>query len=436
MEDTPRPISLSTTTQLPFRVSFSHVAAKSGNATLSAANSLSKLRGPDATNVRVLRGWTFVHNLLAVTGAFALQPFADRGGKRVALFNGEIYNFRELALDLAGSRKAWASDGEAILPAYDAWGPAFAAKLRGEFAVVVVDFPLWTANWVDGGEARFAVASYESALAGLGAPTAARRMAEPNRALVLDVKRGFSVRASAPVHTWDLRQHKNHTRDWATAFRRARAPFFALSIRGREVTGVVWRGATLCRATAARCDAKLLQLDDATVEREAAWLRAHAEPYAYHHRDAGLERGKGVTVEHVYDSPAAVGLSCILARVRKRGGLIYLSGSGADETISDYAMGGRPIAPSSCFRGVWPEDLGSIFPWCNFYYGKQRAYLIKEELTGGAHGIETRCPFLDIDVVQEYLWLSRAVKNSEYKRPVADYLRSGGDEPFLNAWDV
>mmetsp|Transcript_32586 Transcript_32586/g.112716 ORF Transcript_32586/g.112716 Transcript_32586/m.112716 type:complete len:364 (+) Transcript_32586:648-1739(+) len=294
-------------------------------------------------------------------------------------------------------------------------------------------------------------------------------MAEPNTCLVFDMARGFAVRATIPVHTWDLRQHKNHTRDWTAAFRRAvrmrtantrhawfiglssgcdsgalmlalleqRAPFFALSIRGREVTDVVWQRAQLCSAADARCDAELLQLDDATVEREAAWLRAHAEPYAYHHRDAGLERGKGVTVEHVYESAAAVGLSCILARVRKRGGLIYLSGSGADETISDYAMQGRPIAPSSCFRGVWPEDLGTIFPWCNFYYGTQRAYLMKEELTGGAHGIETRYPFLDVDVVQEYLSLSRDVKNSEYKRPLADYLRRGdGEAPFPNAWDV
>lgn len=56
---------------------------------------------------------------------------------------------------------------------------------------------------------------------------------------------------------------------------------------------------------------------------------------------------------------------------------------------------------------------------------------MKEELTGGAHGIETRYPFLDPRVVQEYLWLSRDLKNSEYKKPVADFLRRYN---FPNLW--
>ena len=49
----------------------------------------------------------------------------------------------------------------------------------------------------------------------------------------------------------------------------------------------------------------------------------------------------------------------------------------------------------------------------------------------GAHGVEGRYPFLDPHVVQEYLWLTADLKNSEYKRPVADYLRVGA---FPNHW--
>ena len=33
-------------------------------------------------------------------------------------------------------------------------------------------------------------------------------------------------------------------------------------------------------------------------------------------------------------------------------------------------------------------------------------YLAKEESTAGAHGVETRYPFLDRGLVQEFLWLS------------------------------
>jgi hypothetical protein len=47
--------------------------------------------------------------------------------------------------------------------------------------------------------------------------------------------------------------------------------------------------------------------------------------------------------------------------------------------------------------------------------GTQRDYLMKEELVAGTHGVEGRYPFLDTQVVQEYLWLKDEVKNTKYK---------------------
>ena len=44
------------------------------------------------------------------------------------------------------------------------------------------------------------------------------------------------------------------------------------------------------------------------------------------------------------------------------------------------------------------------------------------ELVAGSYGIEARYPFLDPEVVQEFLWLTAEVKNSVYKRPVRDLL--------------
>ena len=44
------------------------------------------------------------------------------------------------------------------------------------------------------------------------------------------------------------------------------------------------------------------------------------------------------------------------------------------------------------------------------------------------HGIEARYPFLDPMVVQEFLWLAPELKNSEYKRPVFDFLEAAGYE--------
>ena len=37
------------------------------------------------------------------------------------------------------------------------------------------------------------------------------------------------------------------------------------------------------------------------------------------------------------------------------------------------------------------------------------------------HGVETRYPFLDKKVVQEFLWLDHNLKNSQYKSVLDNY---------------
>jgi len=48
--------------------------------------------------------------------------------------------------------------------------------------------------------------------------------------------------------------------------------------------------------------------------------------------------------------------------------------------------------------------------------------LNKEEYVAGSYGIETRYPFLDTQLVQEFLWLSSDLKNRQYKAPLTEYL--------------
>ena len=71
---------------------------------------------------------------------------------------------------------------------------------------------------------------------------------------------------------------------------------------------------------------------------------------------------------------------------------------------------------------MFPNDLSSIYPWPNFYESSQEAFLTKEEYVAGAYGIETRYPFLDKDVVQEFLWLRPELKNKYYKSVLHNYL--------------
>ena len=71
---------------------------------------------------------------------------------------------------------------------------------------------------------------------------------------------------------------------------------------------------------------------------------------------------------------------------------------------------------------MFPDDLKGFFPWNSFYDGTQIQYLNKEEYVAGSYGIETRYPFLDTQLVQEFLWLSSKLKNRQYKAPLTEYL--------------
>ena len=64
------------------------------------------------------------------------------GDSRVAIvFNGEIYNFKELRLELegAGFRFRTQSDTEVILNGYLCWGSGVFSRLEGMFAIAIVD---------------------------------------------------------------------------------------------------------------------------------------------------------------------------------------------------------------------------------------------------------------------------------------------------------
>lgn len=71
------------------------------------------------------------------------QPLWNEAGTLAVIFNGEIYNFRELRTELesAGHRFRTRSDTEVIVHGYEEWGQDCAGKLRGMFAFAVVEMP-------------------------------------------------------------------------------------------------------------------------------------------------------------------------------------------------------------------------------------------------------------------------------------------------------
>ena len=95
-------------------------------------NQFLKNRGPDSTNLFQINDWSFLHNLLSLTGQSTLQPLIDLENQIVCIFNGEIYNYREFG--------EFPSDGCCLIPAYQRHGMDFPKFLDGEFTIVLVDF--------------------------------------------------------------------------------------------------------------------------------------------------------------------------------------------------------------------------------------------------------------------------------------------------------
>ena len=102
---------------------------------------------------------------------------------------------------------------------------------------------------------------------------------------------------------------------------------------------------------------------------------------------------------------------------------IMLSGQGSDEIISDYGWAGRQRYSQSQLGGYFPNNLSTVFPYGNFDKGTMDAYIAKTEFIGRLYGIEARYPYLDVDLVQEFLHLTPELKNIHYKAPLHEYFQ-------------
>ncbi|RNC66004.1 MAG: asparagine synthase (glutamine-hydrolyzing) [Desulfuromonadales bacterium] len=107
---------------------------------LRVMNELLRHRGPDGEGI-----WShsaghigFAHRRLSIIDlSTGNQPMADNGGNWI-VFNGEIYNYRELRRELGVENFRTTSDTEVILMAYRRWGQDCVDRFRGMFA-----FALW-----------------------------------------------------------------------------------------------------------------------------------------------------------------------------------------------------------------------------------------------------------------------------------------------------
>ena len=100
-------------------------------------------RGPDGRGTFADEGVALGHLRLAIldlsdSGA---QPFASDDGALQLIHNGEIYNYRELRVELEGKghRFRSATDTEVVLAAYREWGDSCVERFNGMWAFAIWD---------------------------------------------------------------------------------------------------------------------------------------------------------------------------------------------------------------------------------------------------------------------------------------------------------
>jgi asparagine synthetase B (glutamine-hydrolysing) len=433
---------------------------------LVRANRFSRYRGPDRTTIErsvdeLGCHLTLLHNLLDISGTAAPQPIVEQHGLQriMAVFNGEVYNFRELG--------DYSCDTKCILPCYRSAQGHMARLLDGEFAVVTWDSHLSEVTvavdpfltkpvyWsLDENKGSFAVGTCGSSLRELGLPES--RLMRPNSMLKVSfISEKTIITEAENQFAFSLNQDADCYDAWNSAFLDA--------VRKRALHGshrpVVYLSSgydsgAICAALnelhisydtfsiAAGENRDLLEhridvnrravgarafvsagLSPAEVERIRIEILETVEPFRYAHED------RPGFVNTLQGDGGAVGAFFLAEWARREGRVVNLSGAGADEIISDYGWNGKKIYHHSQFGGLFPENLEKFFPWRKFYDDTQRSYLFKEEFILGRHGIEGRYPFLDRNVVQQFLSLSPRLKNRCYKAPIQQFLESA-NYPF------
>lgn len=111
---------------------------------LRAVNDIQSHRGPDEEGLFLAPGVGLGHRRLSIIDlATGQQPLFNEDGTVGIVFNGEIYNFKDLVPELQslGHQFRTRSDTEVIVHAWEAWGERCVERLRGMFA-----FAIWDRN--------------------------------------------------------------------------------------------------------------------------------------------------------------------------------------------------------------------------------------------------------------------------------------------------
>lgn len=344
-------------------------------------------RGPDGSGVWTAPGVGLGHRRLSIIDlAGSPQPMHAADGRAVIVFNGEIYNFRELRRELEGQGARFRTDGdtEVILAAWQRWGVDCLARLNGMFAFALYDLdrrelflardrlgvkPLFTAMLSDGSLA------FASELKGLLAHPLLRREVDPlaiedfmawgyvpdHRSFLKGVEKlpaghfrllRHDAPPAPPRQWWDVsfaERRKGSTADLSAELLHqmreavssrmvADVPLGAFLSGGVDSSSVV---ALMAEASAEPVRTCSIGFDVAELD-ETAYARRVAEQFGTDHHERTVDPADFSLVDSLagmFDEPFADASAlptwrvCQLAREHVT---VALSGDGADEAFAGY----------------------------------------------------------------------------------------------------
>lgn len=377
-------------------------------------------RGPDGQGAWTAPGVGLGHLRLSIIDlAGSPQPMASSDGRAMLVFNGEIYNYRELREELRASGAIFRTDGdsEVILAAWQKWGPACLPRLHGMFAFAIYDLedrtlflardrlgvkPLFYAPLSDGSLA------FASELKGLAAHPLLRREVDPlaiedylawgyvpdHRSILAGVHKlpaGHSLLLKLgtalpqPAQWWDVsfaqrRQGRaadleaellHLLRQAVTSRMVSDVPLGAFLSGGVDSSSVVALMAEASRSPVNTCS---IGFDEASLD-ETAYARLVAERFGSNHRArvVGSDDFEQVgTLVAMFDEPFADASALPTWRVSQLARetvTVALSGDGADEALAGYRRH-RFHNAEERVRGVLPGALrkpvfgalGALYP--------------------------------------------------------------------------
>jgi asparagine synthase (glutamine-hydrolysing) len=341
-------------------------------------------RGPDAGSADPFGRVVLGHRRLSIIDLDqGYQPVASEAGDVTAVFNGELYNFRELRAELEAKGHEIRGHGDtALIPhLYEEHGPHFAERLSGMFAIALWDAArerlvlardhvgkkpiLWT-TLADGtlawGSELKALAqipglSREVDLAAVDAYLSLQYVPDPQTALA-------SVRRVPPGHVlvaegdavaverfWELRpkdqalsddEWLERVRDEVRAAVRRRlvadVPLGALLSGGLDSSVIV---ALMAQESAEPVRTFTIGFQEARYD-ERAYARAVAERWSTRHEELVVEPDAAAllsTLAQTYDEPfgdASALPTYLVSQLARRHITVALTGDGGDEAFAGY----------------------------------------------------------------------------------------------------